>query len=191
MNDQLSFFAPPQLSDRLFLAAFPDPFTAARITRLGQALCAEHGLTSKLIATDRMHSTLFHFGDFAGGLPNGLVEQALALPALAMAPFAVTFDRVMSFSGRPGNRPLVLRGGEGLSDLEQYQKALCMTIGKAGLAGKEKSAFTPHVTLLYAPQSIAEQAIEPISWQVREIVLVHSLLGQGKHIPLARWPLSP
>jgi 2'-5' RNA ligase len=46
--------------------------------------------------------------------------------------------------------------------------------------------FTPHVTLLYDKRSVEEQPIEPISWNVREFALIHSMNG---HTHLARWPL--
>lgn len=50
--------------------------------------------------------------------------------------------------------------------------------------------YTPHISLLYDDQCMAEQAVETIGWTVREFVLVHSLLGQGQHVPLAHWPLQ-
>jgi 2'-5' RNA ligase len=37
---------------------------------------------------------------------------------------------------------------------------------------------------------VPEQKIEPVEWTVREIVLVHSLLGRTEHRPLARWTLG-
>jgi hypothetical protein len=37
---------------------------------------------------------------------------------------------------------------------------------------------------------IAEQFVETVGWSVREFVLVHSLLGQTRHVLLARWPLQ-
>jgi 2'-5' RNA ligase len=37
---------------------------------------------------------------------------------------------------------------------------------------------------------IAPEKVAPIAWRAREFVLVHSLLGQTRHIPLARWPLG-
>jgi 2'-5' RNA ligase len=37
---------------------------------------------------------------------------------------------------------------------------------------------------------VPEQAIEPIEWTVREIVLVHSLLGRTTHRHVARLPLA-
>ena len=52
------------------------------------------------------------------------------------------------------------------------------------------SQVTPHVTLLYDDVLVEERAVEPIRWTVREFVLVHSLLGQTRHVPLARWPLG-
>jgi 2'-5' RNA ligase len=42
------------------------------------------------------------------------------------------------------------------------------------------------VTLLYDECGIKEQPIEPISWTVNEFVLVHSLLGKGRYIPLGK-----
>jgi 2'-5' RNA ligase len=36
---------------------------------------------------------------------------------------------------------------------------------------------------------VARRAIEPITWTVNEFVLVRSLVGQGRHEVLARWPL--
>jgi len=46
------------------------------------------------------------------------------------------------------------------------------------------------VTLLYDDVLVQERAVEPIRWTVSEFVLVHSLLGQTRHIPLARWSLG-
>jgi 2'-5' RNA ligase len=40
------------------------------------------------------------------------------------------------------------------------------------------------------PILLEARAVEPIRWTVREFVLVHSLLGQTRHVPLARWSLG-
>jgi 2'-5' RNA ligase len=48
---------------------------------------------------------------------------------------------------------------------------------------------TLHVTLLYDKRVVDEQPIEPISWTVREFVLVRSLHGQTRHTDVARWQL--
>ncbi|MGE5152361.1 MAG: 2'-5' RNA ligase family protein, partial [Rhodospirillaceae bacterium] len=55
---------------------------------------------------------------------------------------------------------------------------------------RKARSFTPHVTLLRDGQRVPEQRIEPIEWTVREIVLVHSLLGRAAHRHVARWSLT-
>jgi 2'-5' RNA ligase len=37
---------------------------------------------------------------------------------------------------------------------------------------------------------VAEEPVERVSWKVSEFVLVHSLQGQTRYIPLARWSLG-
>ena len=82
----------------------------------------------------------------------------------------------MSFSGKPGHLPLVLRG-EGAAGVTALQNALGNALAKAGLGARQSA---PHLTLLYDARRIDEQPIEPIDWTVREFVLVHSLLGQDE-----------
>jgi 2'-5' RNA ligase len=52
-----------------------------------------------------------------------------------------------------------------------------------------KRDFNPHLTFLYGDQAIPEITIAPVSWIVRELVLVRSLHGQGRHLVLGRFPL--
>ncbi len=174
-------------TDRLFFAIFPDADAAARIAQLAQRLREALGLKGKPLATHRFHITLYHIGDFTGLRQDVVAKATEAASSIAAPPFEVAFDRALSFSGRPSNRPLVLRGGDDLAALTAFQRSLSTALATVGLA--VKSTFTPHVTLLYEDRLVAEQAIEPIHWIAREFVLVHSLLGQTKHVPLARWPL--
>ena len=70
------------------------------------------------------------------------------------------------------------------------QKILGAALQSTGLGPGNRSGFTPHVTLLYDRQSVPESSIcVPISWVVREFVLVHSLYGLSEHVHCARWPL--
>ena len=193
MSEQLSlagFETAPQPTDRLFFAIFPDADAAARIARLARHLRGEHALRGRPLATERFHITLHHLGDYAG-LPQDVVGVAAeAATTVATPEFNVVFDRVLSFSGRPGNRPFVLHGDDGLVALTAFQQALGWALRKAGLGRWVAPSFTPHVTLLYDDISVAERSIEPLDWTVREFALVHSLLGRTRHIPLARWPLQ-
>ena len=192
MPDQLAFpefGARTQPTDRLFFALFPDTAAAARIAQIAGRLRVEHGLSGSPLETGRFHITLHHLGDYHG-LPQGVVARALeAGAAVAMAPFDVVFDRVMSFSAKPGGRPLILHGGDGVAAVKAFQQALGVAMAKAGLGRWVKPQFTPHMTLLYDDGLVADQAVPPVGWRVHEFVLVHSLLGQTRHIPLARWPL--
>src|SRR2546421_10370314 len=96
---------------RLFLAAVPDAGTAERIHRLAGVLKRAHKFDGKLIAPERLHISLF----FLGGLPQRHIRPACeAAMEVRTEPFEVSFDRTASFRGRPGNRPFVLIGENGL-----------------------------------------------------------------------------
>jgi 2'-5' RNA ligase len=183
------FEAAPRPTDRLFFAIYPDAAAAAQIARLAQQLRAEHGLQGKPLKPERFHVTLHHLGDYAG-LPQDLVAAACGAAAgVAAAPFDITFDRAASFTSAPRNRPFVLRGDGGLAALVAFQQSLGEALKKTVLGRWTKPGFTPHVTLLYDDRSIPEQAVPPVAWTAHEFVLVHSLIGQTLHVPLARWPL--
>jgi 2'-5' RNA ligase len=195
MSQQFSFAefakapAAPRSPGPLFFALFPDAETAVRIAELSQRLKIDLGVKRKPIPTDRLHVTLYFLGDFPD-LPEDIIDVAsAAADSLTTGPFDVVFDRVVSFTGRPGNRPLVLRGDEGLVGLTKFQGELAMAIRRGRVGRSPKTGFTPHVTLLYDDAIVTEQAVEDIRWTVQELVLVHSDLDQHRHVHLARWPL--
>jgi 2'-5' RNA ligase len=190
MAEQFSFAgmsADP--NDRLFLATYPTEAAVARISQLQARLKAELKLWGKPLQADRLHVTLCHLGDYAG-LNDDVVRRAnAAMTGKSFAPFDVTFDRVASFVNRARNKPFVLQGKEGVAAAEAFQKQLHEGLKSAGL-GKWAKPYTPHVTLLYDNQQVAEQAIEPITWRIEAFVLVHSELGKTRHHILQRWPLN-
>lgn len=185
-NDALERVRAP--TDRLFLAAFPDPETADRLLVLANTLKAQHGLQGRPLLPERFHVTLHHLGDFAG-IPQSVVDAASrAASSLVSTPaFDVTFDRVVSFRARD-QKPLVLVGDEGVVPLMDFHRRLEAALVKSGI--KPETRFKPHVTLLYDRNGIPETAVSPLGWTVNEIVLVHSLLGQTRHVALARWSLG-
>jgi RNA 2',3'-cyclic 3'-phosphodiesterase len=170
-------------SARIFLAAVPDAATAERIHRLASVLKRAHKFDGKLIAPERLHISLFSLN----GLPDRQLRSACeAATELRTEPFEVSFDRTVSFRGRPGNRPLVLIGENGLRRLEAFRQMLGAALTRRGLRRAASTNFTPHVTLLYGARSVDEHPIQPIFWTVTEFVLIHSMKG---HDYLARWPL--
>lgn len=176
-------------TDRLFLAVFPDEAAKDRLDALAHGLRAGRGLSGRPLARDRFHCTLRHLGDFAG-VPQHIVDAASrAAASLVSTPaFDVTFDRLVSFGGRE-QKPWVLLGGEGAEGLQALHSKLQPALAKIPGVPRE-TRLTPHVTLLYDRTGVPEQAIDPIGWTVNEVVLVHSLLGQTRHVPLARWSLG-
>lgn len=173
----------PRPMDRFFLAVLPDREAAARIANLARHLRISHGLTGRPLETGHFHVTMRHLGDHAGTQAT-LIERAVERASHVVMPsFRVGFDRAESFR----NGALVLRGDESLIGLEVLQQRL-----NDAFDGRPQRArqFTPHVTLLRDKHHVPEQEIEPIEWTVREIVLVHSLLGRTTHRHVARFPLG-
>jgi 2'-5' RNA ligase len=184
----------PALTDRLFFALFPPADVAAQITALLNALCVQHGLRGHPVTPERLHVTLHHIDDYAG-LPPDIVRGALkAGEALAASAIELAFDEVASFSSNPRKPMLVLRGSDGVPAVVAVQQALGKTINRHLPKIRLPASYTPHMTMLYGDprqgdMRQVEQPIEPIRWTATEVVLVHSLLGKSRHIPLARWSL--
>jgi len=164
--------SPP--TDRLFFAVVPDADTAEDIADRARRLRLSHGLTGRPLQKEHFHVTLFHAGD-GFGFPTELVEVLTERASkVVMPPFRVAFDRVMSFR----NGALVLSGNDSVVGMEVLQQRLSDV-----LDGRPRPArsFTPHLMLLRDSQRVAAHPIEPISRTVREVVLVHSLLGRTTH----------
>lgn len=185
------FAAQPQ-TDRLFFAVYPDAQAAQRIIELANSVRTAHGMRGNPLRADRVHVTLHHLGDHAG-LPESLVAAASEVASKMVMPlFDVAFDCVASFPGRARKRPCVLRSGEGQANapLLAFQAELGERLRAAGLGRYVERRFTPHATLLYDERILAPEPVEPIGWTVRELVLVHSLIGRGEHRVLGRWNLE-
>lgn len=187
---ELDGFAPPRSSDRLFLAVRPDGAATARIAALARRLREEHGVPGRPLDDARLHVTLQFFGGFAG-LPQSLIAAIEGVvDGTDLRAFEVVFDHVASFDGGGGRRPWVLRGSEdGLARLHALHAVLGQGFAAAGVRVEGHARYVPHLTLLYGDHALPRQAIEPIAWTVHELVLVDSLVGQGLHRVLQRWPL--
>jgi 2'-5' RNA ligase len=194
MPEQLVFpglEAPParQPTDALFLAFVPPAAQIVLIGDLTRQLRNDHGLRGKPLAPSCLHVSLHSLGAYYG-LPPRLVDAVgVAVSVVSMPPFEVSFDRALSFSNRRGTRPFVLRAGGDISALNAFHRAMARAMTKAGLGWWVRPHFTPQMTLLYDRCLVGERTIETFGWTVTEFVLVHSFVGQGRHVRLARWPL--
>ena len=183
-------FEPPVPTDRLFLALCPDEATAARIATLALSECARHGLHGRPLRPDRLHVTLFHLGDWAGVSTDLVAAVGKAAGDLREAPLGVAFDTAMSFVTRGAQKPFVLKASSGNAALHAFHARLATSLKRNGLGEWTRGSFEPHVTLAYDRTVVPPHAIPPIGWTACDFVLVHSLLGQTRHIPLARWTLA-
>ena len=183
---------PREGNDRLFFALFPDGHAAQKLLELGAELKRRHRLTGKLHLENRLHLTLDHLGDFAGK-PDDMVKAASVAAGELAAQckrFAVSLDRVLSFGRGRESRPLVLRdGAAGNPELGDFRARLWDALAAREIPGGTRNSFTPHVTLLYDPLVVAEEAVGAIGWQAQELVLIHSLMKQTHYEVLGRWAL--
>ena len=195
-SEQLDMFGepepPPKPTDRIFFAIMPDAGAIADIRALTTDLKAQHGMRGRPIAEAKLHASSYVLGDFPV-FPAARVEQAqraAALVAAATPAFVACFDRVQTFISRRRDRPFVLVGSDGVIGVSALYKNLMTALVKAGLPPNPGS-FTPHITLLYDEVTVAPQGVAPIEWTVRELVLLHSHIDQGKpYKVLHRWPLQ-
>jgi len=175
--------------DRLFLAVVPDADTAARVYQRAEVIRRARKLEGDLIRPEHLHATLFFLGE-RDALPGHIITRATeAAAAVKMPPFEVSFDRTVSFSGGRHNHPFVLLGSAGVERLKTFRQMLGASMMRNGLRHLVRASFMPHVTLLFDKQNVDEQPTEPISWIVREFVLIRSLYRRTTHIHEARWPL--
>jgi 2'-5' RNA ligase len=177
-------FASPVTSSckhRLFYAIQPPKGVALHIVRLIQALRSEHELYGPAFDSSRLHVSLFGLGDYVE-FPHRLVRWARTQTATCrLEQFVVNFDRVSSLGTRSRQLhryPLALRDsmeGYGLKNLQQAIAALFEI--------ERLPSFTPHLTLLYDEQYVAEEPVDPINWRSTEFVLIHSKINRGKLQP--------
>ena len=182
----------------LFLALLPEDDDALRIHAGAEALCRQHALSKKPTAADRLHVSLFGLAAYWEPLPKQEMEALCARVDAAMAPLRhpslpLVFNRLMSF-GRPDGikrLPWVQRPDDASERaLKDLHRSVQLTLSLHGIV-EAGGGFTPHMTLLYDPLHLAEQAIEPLAWTARKLVLILSHVGRSKYERLRCWGLGP
>ncbi len=171
-------------TDRLFFAVRPDAEAVEAICSARRKLCEKAGLAGPEIPPDQLHVTLWRVGDYVVPPTSediyAIVRQA---GTIEMPPFRVSFGCAQSLS----RGTLVLSAGRGSADLETLSTRLRDALNPA--SAERKRAFRPHMTLMRSDKILPERRIRATGWTVREIVLVHSLLGKATHRPVGRLPL--
>jgi RNA 2',3'-cyclic 3'-phosphodiesterase len=194
MNDQFSLLGFDEIvpgNNELYFALYPDAAAKVQITQLSNDVRRDHQLSGKAYSPDLLHLSLYGLGSYAD-VPSSIVALASKAAArIAIQPFEVMLNSVVSFHGNAARRPLVLCGDKNVNaGLMALHQTLAVEMKRQGLGHFVASSFTPHVTMLYDPKPINAIAIQPISWTVRELVLVFSLHGKAKHEIKGCWPIS-
>jgi len=179
----------PKKRERLFFCLMPDEETRSRVARIGDRLFSEQRLRGTRLKMERLHVSLQHVGDYKRLRTRLLYAAQLAGQAVSARPFDIRFRFVQSFQPaphKPDRQPLVLLG-EGGDALANLFRTLGVAMTKVGL--EAAAEFNPHMTLSYGPQPVPIQAIEPVSFVVKDFALIHSRPGLTQYEVIDRWPL--
>lgn len=177
---------------RLYFALHPDAEAAEAIAALTGDLRRRWGLAGWPVPPDRLHISLNFVGKSTAPPPVEVIAQASAVASTVRGrPFAVGLDRVASFRGDPGRRPLVLLSDDGVVGVHALHATLHKALADAHMRPRKEPVIVPHLTLLRDPAEAPETFVDPVQWMVREFVLIHSVQGQGRHNVMGRWTLEP
>lgn len=183
---------PVEGDHNIFFAVVPPEGVRGLICRFRDNLCHVHGLKGRPVPRECLHISLHPFG-FHDHLPAHEVEMAAnagIAAARQTASFDVSLNRVLSWRGNPGRRPLVLLGDEGVFGLDRLRGTLHEALADASLTKRSFEESEPHLTLLRGDNDFPDTIVLEIRWTVRELVLIDSRVGEGRHDILARWPLT-
>lgn len=175
------------VSQRLIAVAFPDLYACEDLHRLARSACATFKLSGKPFPLKRYHLSLCCFKEEMN-VPAYWVEWAreeCARIASGTPPFEMTLDQQMSLSETAERKPLVMCPTKRSQTLTEMFSDFYPALGEKQRAPQ----MTPHVTLLYDPQSVTPRAVEPVNWTIKEIALLISHVGQSRYEPIERFLL--
>lgn len=182
-------FGPGQpVVHNVFFGLIPDDDTRGRMTEAVAALRGKHAPQGRWLKPARYHMTVHFLGTFSE-LPAERIAAAIrAGEGLRTPAFELVLDRAGHFS-----RGIGWLGCSRVEPaLQRLWGDLRESLARERVAVQGHAGFVPHVTVLRDGRGgLPDEAIEPIRWPVREVVLVDSRLGErNEYRPLARWPLA-
>jgi 2'-5' RNA ligase len=175
-----------------FFALLPDEPARACIAGVSERFRKSHRVDGAVVDPQEFHITLCPMG--SPDRPILSIEASLIAAAeqVKAVAFPLSLDSAMRFSLKESRFPFVLcADSAATAPLLQLRQALATAQRQVGLPVGGVSSYMPHVTLLqgHAIDPIQE-AIAPITWQVRDFVLIRSFFGQSRHEVVQRWPLD-
>ncbi|MES2282745.1 MAG: 2'-5' RNA ligase family protein [Pseudomonadota bacterium] len=179
--------------DNVFFALIPEGSVGTLAIDIQTAYLRQLGPKPYLVPQDCLHVSLLDIG-IKKNLVLRSFESTIAMAKeaagkLQMDPFEVVFDQALSFGGKAALKPFVLQMGEGRTQVLELCKKFKLCLAMAGVHSDDK-ATTPHMTLARSVESIPVIDLEPVRWTAARLVLVHSVVGETRHIHLQDWPLQ-
>ena len=168
---------PGSVIHTLFFALQPDALTAFEARRLALEL----GLTPN----PRLHVSLVGLGGDADPPSQRWIDRVVAAASRVRMPaFVIELNTLSTF----GAGAVVLRGEDGVIGIHMLCDAICAALAAEGLAGKP--AAEPHLTVAWSRRFIHERRVAPVRWTARQLVLIDSHQGAGRHEVMGTWPLQ-
>jgi 2'-5' RNA ligase len=170
-----------QTLHRLFFAIKPAMHAIPAIEAARRLHCP-----GRPVRSEHLHVTMEIFNDHIG-LPEMLVDRLIAVGNdIDMPGFLLSMGRVVGTT-----RSVALRPNGRSTGLALLQRAIRERVTDAGLEPRDGWTFNPHMTLGYRDDAAFSRAIDPILWQVEELVLIDHCCDTGAEKMMGRWPLAP
>jgi len=179
----------PGVPHALFFAGIASAAGAASLHQHAGLIDQQFGIGGRLLEAARLHVSLHAVGAYLDVPPDDdIARWSRAGVAVQCSVSEIVFDRIATFGGE-GN-PLVFKGSDDacVAGLLALHLALGMALADTGERIK-RQRITPHMTMSYRGKRIAETAIDPVRWNLHELVLIDSHVGAHRHDIIGRWPL--
>jgi 2'-5' RNA ligase len=171
----------------LFYAVRPPWPVCLGMEKLARDLGRAYHISRPVTVAQRLHNTMAPIDCRHMSLESAVARARQAAAEVRFPAFPVRYELTGSFTGRPGNHPLVLRGDEGLASLRGLREQLVTEMHRAHL--RTDHGYTPHITLLWGDRMVDDNPVLPFEWIVEEFILVLSVIGHSHHEELGRWRL--
>jgi 2'-5' RNA ligase len=136
------------------------------------------------VEPERQHLTLLAIGAWPG-YPEAIIGRVRdACATLAAPSFGIVLDHLVMAER------ILLKPSETVPALARFQSRLASGLSDAGLVMPGGYRFSPHLTLSYRTRARKPIFMPPVSWRVRDFVLLESLVGQRTQIERGRWRLE-
>ncbi len=186
--------APRPEVDNVFFALIPEGQAGAHVINIQRDFLPQLGDKPYLVPESCLHVSLLDISIRKNlirrsfGSTIAMAEEVAG--KLSAASFEVGFDKVLSFNAKTHqSKAFVLQMAEGAAEVLALCKKLKLCLAMAGVHSDDKAA-TPHMTLARAVQAIALADVHPVRWTASRLVLIHSVVGEKRHISLQSWPLQ-